>query len=113
MKTQQPLSQIDPAWQPSEHHLAAAHADIDRLGPDATSAATAKFVRHHSAKGTAAADFGPLWITWLAREHAALPTPSGVVVHLPTAPRTGGTSTATERAAAAYDLSARLAAEEN
>ncbi|MCF3101471.1 hypothetical protein IPZ58_07740 [Streptomyces roseoverticillatus] len=74
----QTLSLITPTWQPSEHDQAAAAADIARLGPEATLAATGKFVRHHTAKATQAADFGPLWISWLTRERPD-PAPSTVV----------------------------------
>lgn len=62
------LSLIPSDWQPNHNDVAAARADLDRLGPDATRMATAKFIRHHQAKATRAADFGPLWVSWLARE---------------------------------------------
>ena len=65
-----PLSLIPPDWKPSSSDHAAAAADIKRLGAAATQTATAKFVRHHTAKGTTAADFGPLWQSWLARERS-------------------------------------------
>jgi hypothetical protein len=65
---QQPLSLITPDWQPSSDDRAAASADLTRLGTKATTSATTKFIRHQQARGTRLADFGPAWVTWLARE---------------------------------------------
>lgn len=78
----EPLTQIDPHWQPSEKDLAAARSDLNRIGPAAADDATNKFIRHHTAKQTRAGDFGPLWVTWLTREHTP-PPQTGVVVPLP------------------------------
>ncbi|MFD5697493.1 hypothetical protein [Streptomyces lasiicapitis] len=77
------LSLITPNWQPTEADHTAAAADLRRLGPAAAATATAKFVRHHTARQTHAADFGPLWITWLARERADPPTQGAFLVGLP------------------------------
>jgi hypothetical protein len=62
------LSQIAPHWTPGDTDRAEAAADIQRLGPAAVRTATAKFIRHQQSRGTRAADFGPAWVTWLARE---------------------------------------------
>lgn len=63
-----PHSLIPADWKPSSSDLSAAEADTTRLGPAGVRTATAKFVRHHQARATQAADFGPLWVTWLTRE---------------------------------------------
>ncbi|WP_431980048.1 hypothetical protein [Streptomyces qinglanensis] len=76
------LSQIPTDWKPSPSDLAAATADTKRLGPEATRTATAKFVRHHQAKGTTAANFGPLWVSWIARERPE-PQQGAFLVGLP------------------------------
>lgn len=78
-----PLSQIPADWQPSEKDLGAARADVDRLGPEAVAEATRKFIRHHTAKGTAAADFGPWWVTWLSRERSEPPHQGALLLPLP------------------------------
>lgn len=67
-RANQPLSLINADWQPTGADRTAAAADVTRLGPAAVRTATAKFVRHHQSRGTTAGDFGPLWVTWLARE---------------------------------------------
>ncbi|WAL93943.1 hypothetical protein [Streptomyces sp. Je 1-369] len=76
-------SLITPDWHPSHADLDSAKADLDRLGPASAATATAKFVRHHTAKATHAADFGPLWVTWLARERTQPPTQGTFLVGLP------------------------------
>lgn len=65
---QQPLSLIAPDWQPSHADREHAAADLARLGTKAAASSTAKFIRHQQARGTRLADFGPAWVTWLARE---------------------------------------------
>ncbi|MEU4348278.1 hypothetical protein [Streptomyces sp. NPDC023838] len=80
-RAQTPLSQIPPGWKPNPADHTAAAADLTRLGAAAAATATAKFVRHHQAKGTTAADFGPLWVSWLARERPA--TQGAFLVGLP------------------------------
>lgn len=80
--TERTLSLITPDWQPTTTDREAAAADIRRLGAASTAAATAKFVRHHRAKGTTAADFGPLWQSWLARERPE-PQQGAFLVGLP------------------------------
>jgi hypothetical protein len=62
------LSLIAPHWTPSDADRAEAAADIQRLGPAAVRAATAKFIRHQQTRAARAANFGPAWVTWLARE---------------------------------------------
>lgn len=64
------LSLIAPHWEPSDADRTAAATDIQRLGPKAVTNATAKFIRHQQTRGTRAVDFGPAWVTWLARERA-------------------------------------------
>ncbi|MEV0526001.1 hypothetical protein AB0I66_21430 [Streptomyces sp. NPDC050439] len=76
-------SLITDDWHPSHADLDKARADLDRLGPAGAAAATAKFVRHHTAKATHAADFGPLWLTWLTRERPTPPTQGTFLVGLP------------------------------
>lgn len=65
---QNALSLIPADWTPSHDDRGAAAADLTRLGTKAAANATAKFVRHQQSRGTRAADFGPAWVTWLARE---------------------------------------------
>ncbi|MEV8477865.1 hypothetical protein [Streptomyces sp. NPDC051173] len=91
------LSLIPSQWQPAQSDQAAAAADITRLGPAAVATATAKFVRHHQAKATTAADFGPLWVSWLARERPDAPTDTTVVPF----PGTQPSKTTQQRAALA------------
>ncbi|GAA2686252.1 hypothetical protein GCM10010400_58200 [Streptomyces aculeolatus] len=67
-RAREPLSLIPEDWTPSEADRTAATADITRLGPEATTRATQKFIAHHRARGDVAADFGPLWRVWLSRE---------------------------------------------
>ena len=84
------LSLITANWQPTQADRDAAAADLRRLGTTGTTQATAKFVRHHTAKGTTAADFGPLWVSWLARERPDAPQQGAFLVGLP-----GGAETPT------------------
>jgi hypothetical protein len=86
---QAPLSQIPPDWTPSHDDRDAAAADLTRLGPKAAANATAKFIRHHQGIGTRRIDFGPAWVTWLARERPD--TQGAFLVGLPG----GGTPTPT------------------
>lgn len=65
---QPPLSLITNDWTPSTADRQAAAADITRLGAKGVLAATAKFIRHQQTRGTRATDFGPAWLTWIARE---------------------------------------------
>lgn len=105
------LSHTIPAdWTPNENDLDAAREYLDRLGAEPAADATRKFVRHHQAKATTAADFGPLWVTWISNERTPASATS-VVVPFRSANGAQG-STADQRTAAALDLSARLAAEE-
>ncbi|MFP3986933.1 hypothetical protein U9R90_05400 [Streptomyces sp. E11-3] len=83
------LSLINVDWQPTDADRAAAASDLRRLGTVNTAAATAKFVRHHQAHGTRAANFGPLWVSWVARERAE-PQQGAFLVGLP-----GGNTTPT------------------
>ncbi len=88
-----PHSLIPPTWQPTPADHTAAAADTRRLGPTGTAAATAKFVRHHQAKATRAADFGPLWVSWLARERPDNPQQGAFLVGLPGGAETPPTPT--------------------
>lgn len=78
-----PLSHIPHDWQPAEDDLTAARDDLSRLGPVGAAAATAKFVRHHQAKASTAANWGPLWVSWLARERPDAPQQGAFLVGLP------------------------------
>lgn len=77
------LSLITDDWHPSHDDLDKAKSDLDRLGPAGAAAATTKFVRHHQARATRVADYGPLWLSWLARERADPPTQGAFLVGLP------------------------------
>jgi hypothetical protein len=108
------LSLIPQDWQPAPEDFAAARADIDRLGTPAAKDATAKFVRHHQAKGDTATNWGPLWVTWLARERppAAAPTQGALLMAFPGGAERTTTrrSTTDERVAQALAVAAELRA---
>lgn len=91
------LSLIPANWTPSDNDIRAARADLDRLGPLGVQAATAKFVRHHQAKQDTAADWGPLWVSWLARERQDVPTQGAFLVGI----QGQGTKSQQQRAALA------------
>lgn len=105
------LSLITNNWQPTDADRTAAAADIRRLGTESVHTATAKFVRHHTAKQTRAADYGPLWVSWLARERADPPTQGAFLVGLPGGNTTPPTPTPPPFAQRMAELDARAAAD--
>ncbi|MFF5285219.1 hypothetical protein [Streptomyces sp. NPDC013171] len=107
---------IRPDWQPTREDVHAAQvarrdAGMAPLTPDQVDSITAKFIRRQLDDGRVAVAWNGRWREWAENERPApQPMPGGNVVPLA---RAAGGSTADQRAAAAYQLAARLEEQED